>query len=36
MSVAEAHIVEALRTAGGRRDGKLAGVGAPLTWAPKS
>jgi hypothetical protein len=36
MSVAEAYIVEALRTAGGRRNGKLARIGALLTWAPKS
>ena len=36
MSVAEDYIVEALRTTGGRRNGKLAGVGAPLTSAPKS
>jgi hypothetical protein len=35
MSVVE-DIVEALRTAGGRRNGKLAGIGALLTWAPKS
>jgi hypothetical protein len=36
MSVAEAYIVEALRTAGERRNGKLTRVGALLTSAPKS
>ena len=34
MSVAEAYIVEALRSAGGRRNGKLAGVGVAARGDP--